>query len=54
MLPVDVVAHRFITKQRVLWLSIALTFVVVLGFALSLMTNKKETEVSWLYSQTAE
>ena len=54
MLPVDVVANRLITKKRVVWLSVTLTFVLALGLVMFLMTDKKETEISWLYSQTAE
>ena len=54
MLPVDVVANRLVTKKRVVWLSVILIFAALLGLVLFLLTDKKETEVSWLYSQTAE
>jgi hypothetical protein len=34
MEPVDFVTQPLITKKRVLWLSVALTFVAVLGLVL--------------------
>ena len=54
MEPVDFVTQPLITKKRVLWLSVTLIFAALLGLVLFLMTDKKETEISWLYSQTAE